>query len=387
MRGARRSAHRPSTRTARSSGTPGTEWSRRWWNRFTKTVLSLGALAGAITATLALLPSPDPEDSARFTAVHVTPLVPLSEYRQRSAALVPQGSKHNKGLQHDPGARAPVAELAWASTDKPPLPAGLLTALGRLQTDPTDSSPTDPATDTSALEPPSSEDTASSEETASSEDTASSEEATSETATSETSITEAPAPSDTSDVGALSPPASLVVPGTLQQEDFDAYIDEVRKRAEAQDICGASHESCADATAVEVVAIANSVDPEGNPVAPDVAAERVVKLLKDARKTGGKQSKGEPVGVVVSADLELVGLRGKPVMLSWSMWQQGGRKRLYGNWLNRNLAYRLKATTDHDTATLDLWIPLPKSSGPYFVRVALTTAGTRLAGADSPLFN
>ncbi|HEY5990857.1 MAG TPA: hypothetical protein VIV12_31345 [Streptosporangiaceae bacterium] len=337
---------------------------------------------------MALLPSPDPEDSARFTAVHVTSLVPLSEYRQRSAAMVPEGSKRNKGLQHDHGAQEPVAELALASANKPSLPAGLLTALGRLQTDPTNSSPTDPATDTSAPEPSSSADTATSE-------TATSETATSETATSAPSTTEPPTTSDTSDVGVLSPSVSLVVPPALQQENFGAYIDEVRKRAEAQEVCGANHDSCTDEVRKPVVLyllVANSVDPNGNPVAPDVAAERVVKVLKDGRRTEGEQPQnsqpqGEPLGVVVSADLELVGLRGKPVMLSWSMWQQGGKKRLYGNWLNRNLAYRLEATTDHDTTTLHLWIPLPKSPGPYFIRVTLTAAGSSLAGSNSPPFD
>jgi hypothetical protein len=88
----------------------------------------------------------------------------------------------------------------------------------------------------------------------------------------------------------------------------------------------------------------------------------------------------------VTADLELAGLRGKPVLLSWSMWQQGGNKRLYGDWLNRNLAYRLEATTDRDT-TLDLWIPLPKAPGPYFVRVDLTAGRSTLASADSQPFD
>jgi hypothetical protein len=135
-----------------------------------------------------------------------------------------------------------------------------------------------------------------------------------------------------------------------------------------------------------------ATDQKGNPVPPDVAAEQVLKVLRDTRRTGGEQPggeqpKGEPLGVVVSADLELVGLRGKPVLLSWSMWQQGGTKRLFGNWLNRNLAYRLVATTDHDTTALDMWIPLPKAPGPYFIRVNLTADRSPLASGDSPPFD
>jgi hypothetical protein len=194
----------------------------------------------------------------------------------------------------------------------------------------------------------------------------------------------------------------LAVPSGFQQEGFDAYAQEVLELAGAQDpdlkLCEEDPKANSDDCIEVAYFIAPmSVDTEGNPVAPAVAAERVVELLRGARSTGGEKPqgekpggekpKGEPLGVVVSADLELAGLRGKPVLLSWSMWQQGGKKRLYGNWLNNNLAYRLKATTDQDTTTLDLWVPLPKSRGPYFIRVSLTTAESVLASADSPLFD
>jgi hypothetical protein len=56
-------------------------------------------------------------------------------------------------------------------------------------------------------------------------------------------------------------------------------------------------------------------------------------------------------------------------------------------WLNRNLAYRLEATTDRDTTSLDLWVPLPRSPGPYFIRVNLTAADATLASADSQPFD
>jgi hypothetical protein len=414
-RAARRSARRPSTRTARPSGSPGAEWSRRWWARVTKTVLTLGALAGAITATLALLPSPDPEDSARFTAVHIISLVPLSEYRQRSSAMVPQGSRRKEGLQRDHEGGEPVAELALAAAGRSSSPVKLLAALSRLQADPTDSSASEPATDTSAPEPPSSDDPASSDtatsdtassdtatwDTATSDDPASSDTATSETTTSAPPTTEPPTTAATSDAGGSSPSVSFVVPQAFQQGEFTTYSQQVLEDVEAEDSSVAScKEHPTDCGLVVVIASA-STDQDGNPVSPDVAAERVLKVLREVRRTeggqapgskprshqsGGNKPTGEPLGVVVSADLELIGLRGKPVLLTWSMWQQGGKKRLYGNWLNRNLAYRLEATTDHDTTTLDLWIPLPKLPGRYFIRVNLAADQSPLASADSPSF-
>ena len=61
-------------------------------------------------------------------------------------------------------------------------------------------------------------------------------------------------------------------------------------------------------------------------------------------------------------------------------------KRLHGKWLNRNLAYRMVPSSNRDTASLDLWIPLPKKRGSYFVRSTLTLDGVAIASADSDTF-
>jgi hypothetical protein len=128
----------------------------------------------------------------------------------------------------------------------------------------------------------------------------------------------------------------------------------------------------------------SALTSSSNPV--KIADERVTEL-KNMRTTKPKGSKKRYViGVVVSANIEISGLRGKPVMLSWSMWQTGGSERLYGAWLNERLAYRLEATTDHDTAALDFWIPLPKARGPYVVRAQLTLNDTTLVAADTQPF-
>ena len=364
---ARRSTHRRPTQTARSSGTPGAGTPRRWWNRITATIVTLGALAGAIGAILALRPSPDPEDSARFTTVRITSQIPLSEYRQRSVALVPQGSGHGQGGQRDRGALEPIAEPVRAADNEAPSPIRAFATARALQPDPTTSSPPDPDTDTTAPQPSTSDDTTSSIPASS---TVSSTTATSPTM---------PGPAAPSNVGVLSSSEPLVIPPAFSPEEFRKYTDEVLKRVNNQiPECDGPSKTFAGTF---------STAPNGDPVPPDVAAERVVQLLKGARSTGGGQPGGEPLGVVISADLELAGLRGKPVLLSWSMWQQGGKKRLYGNWLNRNLAYRLEATTDRDTTTVDLWVPLPKSPGPYFIRVNLTAGKAPLASADSPPFD
>ena len=93
------------------------------------------------------------------------------------------------------------------------------------------------------------------------------------------------------------------------------------------------------------------------------------------------------MGELVSVNIELEGLRGKFVYLSWSIFQKGSQTNLFGKWLNSFVAYRLQATTDDDTGSLEMWIPLPKMPGPYFIRLSLTTDGASLASTDSDPFN
>jgi len=96
----------------------------------------------------------------------------------------------------------------------------------------------------------------------------------------------------------------------------------------------------------------------------------------------------EPLGAVISANIELDGLRGKHVMLYWSMWQQGGNTRLFGQWLSSYAGFKLTATTDKDTGSINFWLPLPKAHGQYFIRLELRLQnGAQLASGDSNSFN
>jgi hypothetical protein len=85
--------------------------------------------------------------------------------------------------------------------------------------------------------------------------------------------------------------------------------------------------------------------------------------------------------------MELAGLRGQPVFLLWSIFQEGGHTSLFGEWLNNFVAYRLEATTNDDTGTVEMWIPLPKLPGPFFIHLSLTTDSASLASTDSNPFD
>jgi hypothetical protein len=118
------------------------------------------------------------------------------------------------------------------------------------------------------------------------------------------------------------------------------------------------------------------------------AAERLVELFGEVRTTADQSGgNSEPLGAVVTANVELVGLRGEPVLLSWSIWQVGGTERLYGQWLTTNPAYQLTATRERDTTAVNLWIPLPTAPGPYLVRLDLMLGGSPLTSEDTHPFD
>ncbi|MGV9365558.1 hypothetical protein [Amycolatopsis sp. NPDC003731] len=308
---------------------------RRWWKRITATIVSLGAVAAALTAILSVRLPHDVEDTAKFTDIRAISGVPLSEYQQRLATVVPKAfgvTSPGPGTAK-PGTKATVTTTSTSTKSSScpgnAVPTGCVATLH----------PTTPTT----------------------------------------------SPASSSQVTSPAP-GSFRLPIGLDQDNLHSRVGEVVRRAETDPKIslrcpddGRDAERCLP---VLRMLNATSVSPEGDPVTPDVAVEHVLKILKNARTTPRK----EPVGAIVSVDVELGGLRGRTLLLTWSMWQNGGKTRLHGDWLNSNLVYRLQPTTDHDTTTVDLWVPLPKAAGTYFVRVDLDLDGARLIGGNSPSF-
>jgi hypothetical protein len=100
----------------------------------------------------------------------------------------------------------------------------------------------------------------------------------------------------------------------------------------------------------------------------------------------GPGPKRQPLGELIGVNLELAGLQGQPVYLSWSIFQQRGTSHLSEKWLGNFVACRLEATTNDDTGTLEMWISLPKHRGPYFIRLTLSTGSASLASMNSGPF-
>jgi len=114
-----------------------------------------------------------------------------------------------------------------------------------------------------------------------------------------------------------------------------------------------------------------------------VDAGRVLRVLRGTR-TG---SSNEPVGVSVNFALTLRGLRGVPTDVRWSLYDARGRGRVPRDWLVNRRALTARPEADLDRASGSFWVPLPRRSGPFFVRVSIFGEDDRpLDFADSKRF-
>lgn len=189
------------------------------------------------------------------------------------------------------------------------------------------------------------------------------------------STSDRPTSSPTSASASVAAETGLRVDPNTVDETVDEVIDRLQ-------YCKRHPVKCAKATAqMRLIAAGNTTDVNGNKVEPEVAAQRVLEILKDSRKTAEQ----EPIGAIVTVDAVLVGLRARPVLLTWAMWHAGGQ-RLHAGWFNDHLAYQLLASTDHDSATVHLWVPLPTMPGPFLVDVEARLDGAGLASERSEEF-
>jgi hypothetical protein len=127
--------------------------------------------------------------------------------------------------------------------------------------------------------------------------------------------------------------------------------------------------------------------PTGTSVPPQTVADSLDEVFRQARTTTTGSGGTQPLGVVVTADITLDGLRGQPVQLSWSIWQQGGNTRLFDTWFTEIVAYQFEPSADQETRSADVWVPLPEATGSYFVRLKVSVQGHPLDSVDSGPFH
>lgn len=323
------------------------------WNRGRAAVLTAGTLALAVSAVVALWPDPDPVDSARFTTVSVFAPVSLGEYRERTLSIVPLGAGPLSGRPADVVLAAATAEPRPAPSPSrvhrsSTSPSGRVTPLSPAPTRST--SPTDSPSPTTTLSAPPADRPAASIRRTAADVLSRVRELAPEYVLPTTTRPPAAAPTPPSP-GATPSPGPPPLPRT-----------------------------------VAAMLTAAATDENGEPLPPDVAAERVIELLGETRTVETGEGKQNPLGVLVDVNVELEGLRGRPVLLTWSIFPHDGGPPLFGSWLQTVAAYRLEAGSNRDTASFDLWLPLPKDPGPYVAGLQLSVGDIRIASVRTDPF-
>jgi hypothetical protein len=312
----------------------GALWWRSHWRRLIATVLTVGALAGALGSVRTLWPS-DVEDRAAFGSVTTRVPIRLSEYRARLTLEPREGSATRRAHPRSAVLVAATAPGESVATE----PQKAFTARTR-------------------------------------------------TAVTSATATGAPTSSGGGDEETPAMSATTTRPSRPTEHNLPnllAGIDqEVARRAPQYVVpkepdCRPQERSCRIALREQA-----ALDPEGKVVEPDVAAERIATLLRSIR-TAPLHGKREPVGALITANLALDGFKDEWLSLTWSMYVEGSTSPLFGAWLRTTAAYQIKPSTDHDSATLGLWVPLPRKHGTYTVALTLRRQGVAVASIDTPV--
>jgi hypothetical protein len=333
------SAGPPSPRSKRKAS--GRKKSKRkkkpaWWRRVGAIILAAGALAGAVTAILGLWPDPDPADKVTISSAEVTPQ-PLSTF-VATATIRPLDG----GNLIDPFQALPD--------------------LQRTTTPRETSGSTDVTTGSTATS------STSSSGTTQSRSSSSSSSPTSSAATS-------------SAVPELPPPAILDVPADVRDRFNEALhaAPDLRHVALPSEVLQAPADDPGDGTVLYAQRWA--VDPNGDPLPVEEAARNLAAQLEQVRSVPN-EGKRDPVGVRVTVDLELEGLRGVDVYLYWRLLSAGGSNPVPEDLAVATPAFMITPGTDLDSASVDAWVPLPEDPGPYELEL-LVTDGTDAAPLDS----
>ena len=354
-----------------------------WWRRLIAVVLTAGALAGAVTAIRSLLPGPDLLDNATFTSGEVRSPERLSDFVSRE-----QINLHSQ-LSPTPRQTTPQVVLALAQATVSPGAADIATPTESSAT-PTESSatPTESSTSPTTATPTSS--------------------GSSSSASGSATVTSSSSPD-------ISAPSTLTIPPIVQisaGERNHLIRDMIRQHAldpyRLQGLAGPDTQpSPSPTTSVQpfspqsahpsyvtvqpVPGLTPIVDDQGRPLPPAVSAAKLAARLNAGRSVPfqAKSAKLDPVGALVTVNVEFEGLRGQSLLLFWRLFPADGALPLPKGWWKTTVAYRLTPGTDHDSASLDMWVPLPKARGPYTLDVilALESNGARLASYETADFH
>jgi len=121
------------------------------------------------------------------------------------------------------------------------------------------------------------------------------------------------------------------------------------------------------------------------------SANKFLRALRGTRVRRSSSASGsvtqEVLGVTVSFDLQLEGLKGRHSYVRWSLYSARGNRRVPRDWLINRRVLSLQGKANEDRASKEFWVPLPRAKGPFFVRVsAYDDQGSRLTYEDTKPF-
>jgi hypothetical protein len=334
-------------------------------------VLTIGALAGAVGAVIALLPKHEPAPStlkASFSRVTAYPNVDLEEYEERYASRA-VGKIDGPGAHSPPVLTVPyrlvdatdarAAARPTASSDPASVSESPSAPEGVTET-------TSPDTSTEATETP--ESTTSTQTTETTEDS---------TTTEETSApAEAPPASApfkeidgvlARDGNGTDPAEEQAVVGALSEVELPAenVAGGLPPGSESADV--AVPDACNSPPCAMTPMIANALTYDPDTVK---AARAVAAAFGDSR---GRvtDNKLYPIGVAVNYTIELAGFKDREAILEWSLWSKSEGKPLPKRWLRNVIAEEIKPKAEDESFSSQFWIPTPHSRGDYVVHLTV----------------
>jgi hypothetical protein len=358
-------------RNASSPPAPGAQSATgRWWQKSEKFVVRAGAVAGAVTAIIALAvyfwPKPDPGGKAAILNVPLTPQ-PLSSYSASAtiAALPERGASPD--LITPPG----VLWEAW-SIDAPIL--GVDSPVPESLPEPYPEPPPEPYSDSSTSGDPGSPATepASPATEPASPATEPGSPATADASTDPLRLV----PSE--QLPDPTPPPVFEAAPEVREQVYCAAIQQavVQSRYSFGGECDKPRDLPPGAL-VSYLFEDQAVDMDGNAVPPEVAAERLVAVLERVRSVpyspppdapGETPREGllDPLGLRATVNVEFEGLNGRTLLLYWRLSPTTPEAAsLPAPWFDKTLAWQFTPKTERGSGLLDVWVPLPEAQGPY----------------------
>lgn len=151
----------------------------------------------------------------------------------------------------------------------------------------------------------------------------------------------------------------------LQQRLAPDYVSKVVERPELGGFDDDAVEHMPD-VAYSLSVQSQAEGKAGEPVPPEQVATILAAAFAEVESIEDPTGL-DPLGWTVAVRLNLEGVSGEPLLLTWSL----DGVDVPENWKAEKLAYRVVASTPHDAGTVELWIPDLSVPGTYNVNVRL----------------